>query len=99
MPTDIARIVLEDNRDGRLVVDISPRGLYFHVKVYCWGAHKLREYRHKFDAYLEMFKDVGYTEARATPVTSNVRAIKLIKLFGFHEVRNEHGFTLMERTL
>jgi hypothetical protein len=97
---DFHRFVLEDCEDGRLVVDIYKDELSFHLTLRKWSVSKLKEYRIKFDGYLEMFKRVGFDCAYATPYTKDAQAQKLIGLFGFTKQRDlPIGRTVMKRSL
>jgi len=50
-----------------------------------------------FESILASLKDKCYTEVYATPLESNVKAQKLIAMFGFDEYERKRGLVLMKR--
>lgn len=95
------RVVLIENANGRLSCDISERlgAIFFHVKLWKWGAHKYREYQRVFSTLLAALREQGHRAVYATPRETDEAAQRLVRAFGFHEVRRRGGYVLMERVL
>jgi hypothetical protein len=62
-----------------------------------WSATKFKKYRHLFQGMLADFRDKRYAEVYATPFENDVKAQKLIAMFGFKEFDRRQGFVLMKR--
>ena len=65
-----------------------------------WSVKKFREYRSIFDnKILPDLKAKGYAEVYATPFENDLKAQKLIKMFGLHQYGRNMGFVLMKREI
>lgn len=62
-----------------------------------WSVEKFKKYKHLFQGMLEDFRDKRYAEVYATPFENDVKAQKLIAMFGFKEFDRKQGFVLMKR--
>jgi hypothetical protein len=62
-----------------------------------WTPSKFKRYKQIFQEMLANFRDKRYTEVYATPFENDVKAQKLIALFGFKEFDRQQGFVLMKR--
>ena len=62
-----------------------------------WSPTKFKKYRHLFQKMLADFRDKRYTEVYATPFENDIKAQKLIALFGFKEFDRQQGLVLMKR--
>lgn len=61
-----------------------------------WAPSKFKRYRQLFQGMLLDFRDKRYTEVYATPFENDIKAQKLIAMFGFKEFDRRHGFVLMK---
>jgi hypothetical protein len=71
--------------------------LHLTFKEGAWTPSKFKRYQQIFKGILENFKDKKYTEVYATPFENDVKAQKLITMFGFKEFARSGGFVLMKR--
>jgi hypothetical protein len=62
-----------------------------------WTPTKFKRYKQIFQRLLANFRDKRYTEVYATPFENDVKAQKLIALFGFKEFDRKQGLVLMKR--
>lgn len=71
--------------------------LHLTFKPGAWTHSKFKRYQQIFTGLLENFKDKKYTEVYATPFENDIKAQKLIAMFGFKEFARNQGFVLMKR--
>jgi hypothetical protein len=62
-----------------------------------WTLAKFKRYKQIFQGLLANFRDKRYTEVYATPFENDIKAQKLIALFGFKEFDRKQGLVLMKR--
>ena len=62
-----------------------------------WTPSKFKRYKQIFQGMLADFRDKRYAEVYATPFENDVKAQKLIAMFGFKEFGRKQGFVLMKR--
>jgi hypothetical protein len=62
-----------------------------------WTPSKFKRYKQIFQGLLANFRDKRYTEVYATPFENDVKAQKLIAMFGFSEFDRKQGLVLMKR--
>jgi hypothetical protein len=62
-----------------------------------WSPTKFKKYKQLFQGMLADFRDKRYAEVYATPFENDVKAQKLIAMFGFKEFARKQGFVLMKR--
>ena len=71
--------------------------LHMNLSAGSWTPAKFKRYKQIFQGMLANFKDKRYTEVYATPFENDVKAQKLIALFGFKEFDRKQGLVLMKR--
>ena len=71
--------------------------LHLNLNKGSWTPSKFKQYKQIFQGMLANFKDKRYTEVYATPFENDVKAQKLIALFGFKEFDRKQGLVLMKR--
>jgi hypothetical protein len=71
--------------------------LHLNFNEGAWTPSKFKRYKQIFQGMLANFRDKRYTEVYATPFENDVKAQKLIALFGFKEFERQQGFVLMKR--
>jgi deoxyadenosine/deoxycytidine kinase len=71
--------------------------LHMNLSEGSWTPSKFKRYKQIFQGLLANFRDKRYTEVYATPFENDVKAQKLIALFGFKEFDRQQGFVLMKR--
>ena len=65
-----------------------------------WSVGKLKEYRSIFDnKILPELKAQGYNEVYATPFENDLKAQKLIRMFGLQQYGCNMGLVLMKREI
>jgi hypothetical protein len=62
-----------------------------------WTHTKFKRYKQLFQKILADFRDKSYTEVYATPFENDVKAQKLVVLFGFKAFARIQGLVLMKR--
>ena len=77
--------------------DRTKIALHLNLNEGAWTPSKFKRYKHIFQGLLANFRDKRYTEVYATPFENDVKAQKLITLFGFKEFDRQQGFVLMKR--
>jgi deoxyadenosine/deoxycytidine kinase len=70
--------------------------LHLNFNPGAWTPSKFKRYQKIFQKMLSDFKDKRYTEVYATPFENDVKAQKLIAMFGFKEFDRRQGFVLMK---
>jgi hypothetical protein len=71
--------------------------LHMNLSEGSWTPSKFKRYKQIFQRLLANFRDKRYTEVYATPFENDVKAQKLIALFGFKEFDRKQGLVLMKR--
>lgn len=65
-----------------------------------WSLSKFKKYRDIFEnKIVPSFKDKMYKQVYATPFENDVKAHKLIAMFGFKKFDAKPGFVLMKREI
>ena len=63
-----------------------------------WSPNKFKRYKGIFaKQILPFLRDKSYKEVYATPFENDIKAQKLIAMFGFNEFARNGGFVLMKR--
>ena len=71
--------------------------LHMNLSEGSWTPSKFKRYKQIFQGLLANFRDTRYTEVYATPFENDIKAQKLIALFGFKEFDRQQGLVLMKR--
>ena len=71
--------------------------LHLNMNDGSWTLAKFKRYKQIFQRLLANFRDKRYTEVYATPFENDIKAQKLIALFGFKEFDRQQGLVLMKR--
>lgn len=71
--------------------------LHMNLNEGSWTPSKFKRYKQIFQGLLANFRDKRYTEVYATPFENDVKAQKLIAMFGFMEFDRKQGLVLMKR--
>lgn len=71
--------------------------LHLTFKRAAWTHNKFKKYCVLFDGLLLSLKEKNYAQVYATPFENDIKAQKLIAMFGFKEFDRQHGFVLMKR--
>jgi len=72
--------------------------LHLNFNVGAWSPAKFKRYKGIFaEQILPFLRDKSYKEVYATPFENDVKAQKLIAMFGFNEFARNGGFVLMKR--
>ena len=72
--------------------------LHLNFNVGAWSPAKFKRYKGIFaKQILPFLRDKSYKEVYATPFENDVKAQKLIAMFGFKEFDRKRGFVLMKR--
>jgi hypothetical protein len=83
------RETLYQDSDAELLVDYlfnrTKIALHLNLNDGSWTPSKFKRYKQIFQGLLANFRDKRYTEVYATPFENDVKAQKLIALFGFKE--------------
>jgi len=90
-----------EDENGYVLVDhfsnIQKAALHLHFNEGAWTLGKYKKYLVIFESILASLKDKCYTEIYATPLESDVKAQKLIAMFGFEKISEKHGLVVMKR--
>lgn len=76
--------------------DRTKISLHLNFNAGAWTPSKFRQYKKIFQSLLSDFRDKRYTEVYALPFENDVKAQKLITMFGFKEFDRRRGFVLMK---
>lgn len=71
--------------------------LHLNLEKGAWTPLKFKQYRVIFQRLLADLRDKRYVEVYATPFENDIKAQRLIALFGFKEFDRRQGFVLMKR--
>jgi hypothetical protein len=77
--------------------DRTKISLHLNFNEGAWTPSKFRQYKKIFQSLLLNFRDKRYTEVYALPFENDIKAQKLIAMFGFKEFDRRRGFVLMKR--
>jgi hypothetical protein len=92
---------LYEDANGEVLCDYlfnrTKVSLHLNFNKGAWTPSKVRQYKHIFDNLLSDLRDKSYTEVYAIPFENDVKAQKLIAMFGFKEFDRRRGFVLMKR--
>jgi inorganic triphosphatase YgiF len=95
------RETLYQDSDVELMVDYlfnrTKIALHLNLNDGSWTPSKFKRYKQIFQGLLANFRDKRYAEVYATPFENDVKAQKLIALFGFKEFDRKQGLVLMKR--
>lgn len=91
------RVRVFENEDGYVLADYlcDRKMVTLHLSVNC--TVKRRKWLNIFDILLAEFREKGYMYVYATPYESDVKAQRLIAMFGFCRVDTRRGFVIMRR--
>ena len=78
------------------LLDRTKISLHLTFNTGAWTPSKFKRYKQIFKGMLLDFRDKRYTEVYATPFENDVKAQKLIAMFGFKEFDRRRGFVLMK---
>lgn len=99
-PQPLRQKIYEDE-NGYVLLDYSPTvdkvALHLKFNEKAWTHRKYRKYREIFDGILADLGGKCYTEVYAYPFEHDVKAQKLIAMFGFKEFERKQGHVLMKR--
>ena len=93
-----------EDADGRVSCDHlfnrTTVALHLHLNPGAWSLSKFRRYKGIFvKQILPFLRDKSYKEVYATPFENDVKAQKLIAMFGFQEFARKQGHVLMKREI
>jgi hypothetical protein len=93
-----------EDADGRVSCDHifnrTTAALHLHLNPGAWSLSKFRRYKGIFvKQILPFLRDKSYKEVYATPFENDVKAQKLIAMFGFQEFARKQGHVLMKREI
>jgi hypothetical protein len=77
--------------------DRTKISMHLDIAEGAWSPAKFKRYKLLFQGMLADFRDKRYTEVYAMPFENDVKAQKLIAMFGFKKFDHRHGFVLMKR--
>ena len=74
--------------------------MHLNITPGAWSLSKFKKYRDIFEnKIVPSFKDKMYKQVYATPFENDVKAHKLIAMFGFKKFDAKPGFVLMKREI
>ena len=80
------------------VVNRTKAALHLHFNPGAWTPSKFKRYKNILaKQILPFLRDKGYKEVYATPFENDVKAQKLIAMFGFKEFNRKLGLVVMKR--
>ena len=99
-----SREKIYEDADGRVscdhIFDRTTAALHLHLNPGAWSPSKFRRYKGIFvKQILPFLRDKSYKEVYATPFENDVKAQKLIAMFGFQEFARKQGHVLMKREI
>ena len=102
MPPEREKIY--EDADARVccdhLFDRKAVALHLHFNLGAWSPNKFKRYKGIFaEQILPFLRDKSYKEVYATPFESDVKAQKLIAMFGFQEFARKQGHVLMKREI
>jgi hypothetical protein len=102
--TDECRETLYQDEDVCFLCDhlreIDKVALHLNITPGAWSPSKFKRYRSIFvNVVAPGLKAEGYNEVYATPFENDVKARKLIAMFGLHEYGQNMGLVLMKKEI
>jgi hypothetical protein len=102
--TDECRETLYQDEDVCFLCDhlreIDKVALHLNITPGAWSPSKFKKYRSIFvNVVAPGLKAEGYDEVYATPFENDVKARKLIAMFGLHEYGQNMGLVLMKKEI
>ena len=99
-----AREKIYEDADGRVscdhLFDRTTAALHLHLNPGAWSPSKFKRYKGIFlNQILPLLRDKSYKEVYATPFENDVKAQRLIAMFGFKEFARKQGHVLMKREI
>lgn len=80
------------------LLNATTAALHLHFNHGAWSPAKFKRYKDIFaKQILPFLRDKSYKEVYATPFENDVKAQKLIALFGFKEYSRKQGLIVMKR--
>jgi hypothetical protein len=80
--------------------EIDKVALHLNITPGAWSPSKFKKYRSLFvNVVAPGLKAEGYNEVYATPFENDVKARKLIAMFGLHEYGQNMGLVLMKKEI
>jgi hypothetical protein len=80
------------------VVNRTKVALHLHFNPGAWTPSKFKRYKSILaEQILPFLRDKSYKEVYATPFENDVKAQKLIAMFGFKELSRKQGLVVMKR--
>jgi hypothetical protein len=74
--------------------------MHLEIAPGAWSPSKFKRYRSIFeDKIMPVLKDKKYKQVYATPLENDIKAHKLIAMFGFEKFATKPGFVLMKREI
>ena len=82
------------------VVNKTKVAMHLNIAQGAWSPSKFKRYRTIFfQQVVPYLKDKKYGEVYATPFENDIKAQKLIKMFGLTEFDRKSGYVLMKREI
>jgi hypothetical protein len=82
------------------LLDRTKAALHLHFYHGAWTPNKFKRYKNILaEQILPFLRDKSYKEVYATPFESDIKAQKLIAMFGFKEFARKQGHVLMKREI
>jgi hypothetical protein len=82
------------------VVNNTKVAMHLNITPGAWSPSKFKQYRGIFfQRVVPYLKDKKYGEVYATPFENDIKAQKLIKMFGLTEFDRKSGYVLMKREI
>lgn len=93
---------LYEDADARVccdhILNRTTATLHLHLNAGAWTPSKFKRYKGIFaEQILPFLRDKSYKEVYATPFENDVKAQKLIAMFGFKELSRKLGLVVMKR--
>lgn len=80
--------------------EINKVSLHLNITPGAWSASKFKKYYGIFiNKIVPFLKAYNYNEVYATPFENDIKAQKLIKMFGLYPYGQNMGFVLMKREI
>ncbi len=82
------------------MLDIGKVALHLNIETGAWSPSKFKRYRSIFtNVIAPNLKAEGYNEVYATPFENDIKAQKLIKMFGLYQYGQNMGLVLMKKEI
>lgn len=80
--------------------DIGKVALHLDIVPGAWSVDKYKKYRGIFDnKVIPFLKSHNYCEVHAAPLENDIKAQKLIKMFGLYQYGQNMGLVLMKKEI